>query len=112
MGKKASHKVDWSKLDGMLLFDASLRVCADELGMSHDTLERHIRKEKKMSFGEYKKGKVEITVLKLKNKMINKALKGDNTSLIFSLKNLSDWSDKQEIKLDEVKPIILKYKID
>ncbi len=113
MANKRTPPIDWSKLDGMLLFDPSLNVCADEMGVSHDTLERAIKAKFQLTFGEYKRQKVNHTAYKLKQKMINKAFEGDNTCLIFSLKNLSDWADKIDHGFNEdKKQILLKYSIE
>jgi len=113
MAGKPAHEIDWSKLDGMLVFDASVNVCADILGVSHDTLERHVKREKGMTFGEYKAIKVQQTVLRLKQTMIKKALGGDNTCMIFALKNMSTWSDKVEHSFDkDKKTILLKYSLN
>jgi hypothetical protein len=110
---KPKLPINWDKLDGLLLFDAALNLCAEEMGVSHDCLEMRIKQEKGMTFGEYKKLKLSRTAIRLKQKMINKALAGDNTCLIFSLKNIGDWSDKTEIvNADTNKTVILKYKIE
>jgi hypothetical protein len=95
--------IDWAKLDIYLSFDASKSTCSQEFEMSEDTLDRRIRKKHNMTFMEYKRKKLEKTVLKLKQKMIQKAIGGDNTCLIFTLKNLSTWSDKNELTIEEKK---------
>ncbi len=100
---------DWSKFDGMLIFDASKIACSQFLDVSPDTIERRVKEKHKMTFTAYKKIKLETTVLRLKQKMINKALKGDNVCLIFTLKNISDWSDKQELVNEGID---IKIKID
>jgi hypothetical protein len=92
--------MDWSKLEGMLIFDASKVACAMILGISADTIERRIKEKYNMNFTEYKKTHLETTVLRLKQRMIKKALDGDNTCLIFTLKNISDWKDQVENKSD------------
>lgn len=113
MAYKKTPAINWDKLDGMLLFDPPLNVCADEMGVSHDTLERAIKAKFDLTFGEYKQGKTNHTGYRLKQKMINKALEGDNTCLIFSLKNLTNWCDKIEHGFNEdKKQILLKYSIE
>lgn len=113
MAGKKRIDINWDKLEGMLIFDASLYVCADTLGCSHDTLERKVKQKFGQSFGEYKARMVDRTALKLKHKMITKALAGDNTCLIFSLKNLSNWCDKVEHGFDKDKQqILLKYSLN
>jgi hypothetical protein len=107
-------EIDWGKLDGLLFYDAPLHLCADELGVSHDCLEGRIKSEKGMTFGEYKKMKLAKTAIRLKQKMIQKALAGDNTCLIFTLKNIGDWADRVETvgTDDQTKTVVLKYKLE
>lgn len=102
-------ELDWSKLEGMLIFDASKVACSMILGISADTIERRIKEEHNMSFTEYKKTHLETTVLRLKQRMIKKALDGDNVCLIFALKNLSDWKDVRE-NTQDIKDIVVKIK--
>jgi hypothetical protein len=106
-------EIDWSKLDGMLLFDANKPTCALELGISDDTIDRGIKKKFNMTFTEYKSLQLGKTVLRLKQKMIKKALEGDNTCLIFSLKNISDWKDQPDKEIDKSdKAILVKYSLE
>lgn len=89
------------------MFDACSETCALELGVCRSTLEKLIRKKFDQTFDEYKKPQLQKTVLRLKQKMISKGLAGDNVCLIFTLKNISDWSDKVEHKTTEEKQNIL-----
>ena len=108
-----SKKIDWSKLDGMLMFDAAKSVCSNELGCSDDTIERHIKKKYKQTFTEYKAEQLKKTVLRLKQKMIKMAMNGNVTCLIFVLKNLSDWNDKNQTDLTSAgQPIQITYSKD
>ena len=112
MAGKIKKLVDWNHLNTLCRYDASLNVCAQTLGMSHDSLEKQIKKEHGCTFGEYKSRQLDFTILKLKEKMISKAANGDNTCLIFSLKNLARWSDRVEHGFDEDKgAVVLKYSL-
>jgi hypothetical protein len=91
---------DWSKLDGLLAMDASKGLCQDILDVSDMTLDRHIKKKYNLTFSEYKEKKLERTAIKLKQVMIRKAEAGDQRALEFVLKNISNWSDNPEQKLD------------
>lgn len=101
------REIDWSRLEGMVMFDASCETCALELKISKDTLERAIKRVHDMTFLEYKKLHLGKTILRLKQRMIKKALDGDTVCMIFTLKNISDWSDKVEAKTNEEKQNIL-----
>ena len=96
MGRK-KIKIDWGKLDAILQFHPTLNMCAGVLEISHDTLQKRIEEEKKCTFGEYREAKTSSIKIKLQQKAITKALSGDNTMLIFCLKNLCGWADKQEV---------------
>lgn len=105
--------IDWSKLDMALSLGASCQLCADYLEVSISYLEKKITKEKEMSFGEYRERKMSSVKLKLIQKALSKAFDGDNTMLIFSLKNLCGWTDKMEHGFDkEKKTILLKYNLE
>jgi hypothetical protein len=85
--------IDWTRLDSYLQLRATLRQCACLLEVSEDTIERRVLKEKGMKFSEYAETKMTMVRLKLVQKAISKAMGGDNTLLIFCLKNLSGWGD-------------------
>ena len=90
-------EIDWNVLNSILQFKCSKKVCADHLGCSEDTIDRRIKEEHDCTFKEYAETKLSTTKVKLQTKAIEKALGGDNTMLIFCLKNICAWSDKQEI---------------
>ena len=51
-----------------------------------------------MNFSEYKELRSQGIALKLQQKAIKMALEGNNTTmLIFCLKNIANWSDKNEV---------------
>ena len=89
---------NWDKLDSMLMFQAGKFLCSEELGLSEDTIERRIKAKYNCTFLEYRQKRSEKIVLRLKQKMIQKALDGDNVALIFCLKNLGGWSDSPDDK--------------
>ncbi len=96
----ANHKteVNFDKLDALLQFKVSMKFCADYLGVSIDAIRRRIKERYDMTFTEYHQLKMERTATKLQQKAIEMALDGNNTMMIFCLKNLANWADKQEIQ--------------
>jgi hypothetical protein len=90
--------LDYSALDALLQFKVSCNFCADYLGVSRDTIVRRIKEDHGLTFSEYHQLKKERTATKLQQKAIELALKGNSTMMIFCLKNLAGWSDKQEIE--------------
>jgi len=93
MGRK-KIEIDWTKLTPMLQLGASLEMCAGVFECSEDTIENKIKEEFGVTFRELRNQKMATTKIKLLQKGLSKAFDGDNTLLIFCLKNLCGWSDK------------------
>jgi hypothetical protein len=101
---------DWVRFDSYLQLRATKRQCAYLLGVSEKTIDRRVNQEKDMTFTEYAEAKFTGIKLKLVQKIVSKALDGDNTCLIFSLKNLCGWADKVESESTEaVEVFVTKY---
>lgn len=90
----------WEKLDGLLAYKSSLVVCADILECHENSIKNHIKKRYGLTFTEYAEKKLSRTKVKLVQKAIEQATSGNTTMLIFCLKNLCKWSDKQESAID------------
>lgn len=108
---------DWSKFDAILQFQPTLACCEELMGYSHDAIERNIRRKFDLTFSEYRNRKMGKIRLKLKQKVISKALDGDNPSLRMALSNLCGWSEKvtrvDDIENDNAnETILLKYSLD
>jgi hypothetical protein len=96
-----------------LSLGATTKMAADYLEVSVSFLEKLITKEKGMPLGEYREQKMASTRLKLIQKALSKAFDGDNTMIIFALKNLCGWTDRTEHSFDKDKrTILLKYNLD
>lgn len=89
-------EINWAVLDALVQRGATKVSAAAILEVSHDTIERRIEEKYGCNFEEYKAQKFEKTKAKLVERAIDKALNGDNTMLIFCLKNLCGWADKIE----------------
>ena len=93
----------WEALDALLQFKTTIKFCADYMGCSPDTIQRRIKEEHEgMSFSEYHQTQMQNTGLKLQQKAIDMAMKGDKTMMIFCLKNLAGWTEKAETKTEMV----------
>ena len=90
----------WDKLDGLLAYKSSLIVCAEILEVSNTTIKNHIRKRFDLTFTEYAERKLSKTKVKLVQKALAMATNGNTTMMIFCLKNLCKWADRNE---DEIK---------
>lgn len=100
MGRKPVEIND-GQLKTICKLKPTLKDVANYFECSEDTIERHIRKNHEMTFAEYRAQKMVHTRFDLIQTAIGKALKGDNSMLIFCLKNLCGWRDKFEEYLDE-----------
>lgn len=112
--KPESAPFSWDKLDGLLAYKSSLIVCADILECHENTIKNHIKKRYGFTFSEYANRKLSRTKLKLVQKALEQANKGNTVMLIFCLKNISGWQDKLEHDIsDKAKNAIkLAYNID
>jgi len=54
---------------------------------------------------------MENTSTKLQQKALQMAMGGNGTLMVFCLKNLAKWSDKQETTLSAPEGITLNYKV-
>lgn len=98
--RKDKIELNYTALDALLQFRVSLSFCADYLEVSRDTIMRRIKDDHGLTFTEYHALKMERTATKLQQKALELALSGNNTMLIFCLKNIAGWSDKYEQQLD------------
>lgn len=85
--------LDWKKIDTLCAYRMSKEDIAFMSNCSQDKLEIEIKKNFGCTFSAYRLKKLSATKAKLIEKAIQKALAGDNTMLIFSLKNLCKWCD-------------------
>lgn len=88
--------IDVAQLKAICRMKPTLKDCAAFFEVSEDTIERHIRKSDNCTFAEFRDKNMVHTRFSLIRTAIRKAENGDNTMLIFCLKNLCGWADKQE----------------
>ena len=100
MGKKI--EIDIDQLGVICRLKPTLKDCAAFFKCSEDTIERRIKEDSGLTFAEFREQNMVHTRFNLIRKAIQKAEKGDNTMLIFSLKNLCSWKDKQKEEIDVV----------
>lgn len=96
---------DWKILNAVLQRGATKCDSASVMDCSEDTIDRAIKKDFGLTFKEYRERKMADTRIKLVEKAISKALAGDNTMLIFCLKNLCGWRDRQPD--EENQPVVV-----
>lgn len=107
MGRKKTE-LNYDVIDTALFYSATIKQLQFLLSRKGEeikplTIQRCIQRDKNQTFSEYRDYQVEGLRFKLIQKAISKALDGDNVMLIFCLKNLCGWSDKnnQEIHVSK-----------
>lgn len=100
MGKKLTIETfDWVQLDKYLQFKISLKMAAELMECGQTTIKDYIKEKHNMTFTEYSDIKMSKVKVKLVQKALDMALKNNNvTMLIFCLKNICKWSDRQDIE--------------
>lgn len=88
----------WKLLDSLCIW-ASQEYCAEQLGISADTLSERIKERTGLSFPEYKEQKKEPIKINLFKKQYDVAMQGNVSMLIWLGKNLLNQSDKQDTNI-------------
>lgn len=89
-------KIDIEQLESLMRLSPNLEDTANFFNCSPDTIERLIKEKYQCSFAEFRDQKGVHTRMSIKRKMIEKALSGDNTMLIWLSKNMLGMTDKLE----------------
>ena len=101
---------DYDVFDALLRFKVTKAFCADYLNVSEDVIEKRLREDFDMTFTQYHELKLQRTSYTLQQKAIQMALSGDRTMMIFCLKNIAKWADRNETTVettDDVKRLIV-----
>ncbi|OQW50627.1 MAG: hypothetical protein A4S09_02195 [Proteobacteria bacterium SG_bin7] len=80
----------------------SLADCAAFFKCSEDTITNKIKEQTGQTFSVFRDTHLVYTRFNLTRKAIEKAESGDNQMLMFALKNLCGWRDKQPEEVDKV----------
>lgn len=89
-------EINWEVVEAVCEYGATLNEVAERIGVHPCTIERHIRDKFDCTFKEYRDRRAGLTVLKLRQKQIEVALKGNVSMLIWLGKNLMGQTDKVE----------------
>lgn len=107
--EKKEPLIDDAKLKAFLRIKPTLADTAAFFECSERSVERYIRDNYDVTFVEFRDQNMVHTRHALIRKAIELALKGNTAMLIFSLKNLCGWKDKNEDPDAPVVPITLAY---
>lgn len=75
----------------------TLKDCAAYLEVDTSTVEKYIKRTYGVSFSEFREQNMVHTRFNLIRKAIEQATSGNTAMMIFCLKNLCGWADKQEV---------------
>lgn len=109
MANRSETGFDWKVLDALLQRSSTAIDCAAIMDCSVDTIERAVKEKYGIKFKEYRDKKMAHTRTRLIETALTKAFKGENVMLIFCLKNLCGWKDKQELTGVDDSPLTVTY---
>lgn len=99
MAGRPKAKIDWRRVDQMLMAQCTGTEIAAALGISTDTLTRACLREQKADFAEYSQQKRAKGHATAKEVFYQKAfIEKDTTAAIFWSKQHLGWTDKKEVK--------------
>lgn len=88
-------EVDETQLKALMRLKPTLADTAAFFGVSEDTIDRRCKEFSGVSFAEFREQNMVHTRLELQRSALKQANSGNTTMLIFCLKNLCGWRDKQ-----------------
>lgn len=86
-----------TQLRALLRMKPTRKDCAAFFEVSEDTIERYIKRTYKITYAEFGDQNMVHTRFDLVRTAIRQAKSGNTAMLIFCLKNMCGWADKQEI---------------
>ena len=105
--------IDDKQLKALMRMKPTTADVAAFFDCSEDTVERHIKKTYRKSFAAFREENMVHTRFSLIRTALAKAEKGDNTMLIFCLKNICGWADKPAVEeLQEQSSFTLNYSLN
>ena len=93
-------EINPEQLKALMRLNPTLEDTAAFFECSADTVEKRIRDYFDLTFAELRAQNIVHTRLSLRRSAIKKAEGGDNTMIIWCMKNLDNWTDKVEQKVD------------
>jgi len=108
---RPKKEIDFDQLESLMRLNPTLKDTAAFFKCDEDTICNHIKKATGLRFSEFREQNMVHTRLKLIRTATRKAENGDNVMLIFCLKNLCGWKDKNEISTEGKTNFTLNYQI-
>lgn len=105
-------KIDDEQLQALMRLKPSIQDVAVFFKVHEDTVIKHIRRHHDMKFSEFREKYMVETRFMLVRTALKQARAGNTAMLIFCLKNLCGWADKQELSAKEGKKFTLAYSLE
>ena|SRR5271165_2700942 len=93
-GGRPKSEINWKALDALCMAQCTLAEIAAHLGVSDDTIERAVSRERGLSFAEYFEQKRKGGFASLRHNQYQVAMSGNVTMLIWLGKQWLGQSDK------------------
>jgi hypothetical protein len=103
-------EIDWKVFDNLCAIHCTLEEIAGWFNCSEDTIERTVKREKKLSFADYYKTKAGAGNISLRRKQFKQAEEGNVTMSIWLGKQWLGQADKLESKSDDT--VLVKSDVD
>lgn len=87
-------EIDWEAFDKLCHIHCTLQELASYFDCSEDTIERAVKRQKKMNFAEYYAQKAGKGKISLRRRQFQLAMSGDKTMLIWLGKQYLQQSEK------------------
>lgn len=109
---RPKKEINLVQLKEIMRFKPTKEDCAAFFECSDDTIERLIKKQFGCTFAVFREQNMVHSRFMLVRTALQKAEAGDNCMLIFCLKNLCGWTDKQDITTTGTSEIKVNYTLD
>jgi len=101
--KIGTVKINWKDMASLIQAGCTLEECAAYAGVHPDTLRDHCKKDNDLPFREFKQQNKATGKALLRQKQYAKAMKGDNTMMVWLGKNMLDQRDKSDTRVTEIR---------
>jgi hypothetical protein len=91
-------EISWEVFDALCGVRCTLTEIASHFDCSEDTIERAVKREKRVGFAEYYRQKAGAGAIALRRKQFQVAMSGDRTMLIWLGKQMLGQVDKQALE--------------
>jgi AraC-like DNA-binding protein len=102
--------IDWEQVENLCRCQCTEKEISSQLGISVDTLQRAIQREKGCGFADYFAEKRQKGFVSLRTKQFSLAMTGDKTMLVWLGKQYLNQRDKSESSGPNGGPILVEFK--